>query len=494
MLESPRVQLVPDGLERDDGLGRWRPVIAAAPDAASRPVIAPTAPGSEAQTLRRWTGEGRAAGLAGVFYDNRDGGHSRLNPLRFPQLTYITYGEGLPGAPESHRSLAHQFLFPGPVLGNASLAITRGPAQRSLPRLAMTSAWAVRQAALNYEHNHLYVYPGHRDVRDGRDILPAMLPYFVISYGSSRSDQPLVETLALSLASLTPATRQRLEQERLLAPTLVMLLRRSMQGVTDYLAPHAHPGALHRRNMRPGLAMAMAQALTPETIPPMVRLRVLEDSFAASAGLSRRSEALFDSPGAIARLWRGWEGRHEMTLSAASTRDPNDRALQFHWVVVSGDPQKVRVTPLDDAARRVQLQVDWHDTPFVPWSGAQSRSRVEIAVIAWNGVHYSAPAFVTVAFPTHEHRVYAPGPDGAPQLVSIDYDAAGRDVPFDPQLWWTASWTDEAIRDDLGRVIGWRRIGRDGTERVVTPADGGTGYNLTRNNAGVPILQDLSTP
>ncbi|MBK5927369.1 hypothetical protein [Rhodobaculum claviforme] len=486
-VQARTVTLEAAAMTHDPVLMRWRAEIAPAPGSADLPVLAPAASGSEVRQLRTWVAQGSAAGLGGVFYDNRDRGHSRLDLRRFPQITHVAYDESL-RARGDDRSLAHRFLFPGPVLGNASLAVTQGVTARSLPRLAMTSPGGPMAAATGYMRNHLYVYPGHRDVRDGVDVLPAMLPYFVISYGSSGSDQPVLDTLALSLASLRPATRARLEEERLLAPALVMLLRRSLQGAPEYLSPAAHPAAIERNRLRPGVAMAAAQAMTPDTIPPLVQLRVLEDGFAADAGLARRSEVLFDTPAAVARLWRGWEGRREMVVSTAATRDPNDRPLEVHWIVVSGDPDKVRIEPLDPAGRRARVVVDWHDTPFVPRHGGLERARVEIAVIAWNGAQYSAPSFVTVAFPSHQRRVYEDGGADGPRLVSVDYDAEARGGTFDPLLWWRAPWTDTAIRDDLGRLIGWRRTGRDGTSRVVTASVAG-GYTMAAGEDGLPALR-----
>ena len=485
-LRAPAVTLSADDLTRDLALRRWRAAVAPAPEAAEMPVLAPDATGTQARQLRSWVAGGTAAGLTGVFYDNRDGGHSRLDPGRFPQMSHIVYDEGLRDQ-GAHRSLAHNFLFPGPVLGNASLAVTGGASARSLPRLAMTTPDAPMAAAVGYLNNHLYVYPAHHDVRGGVDVLPAMLPYFAISLGSSHSDRPVVELLAMALASLRPETRARAEAEGLLAPTLTMLLRRSLQGVTDYLGPEAHPSAIQRNRLRPGVAMAAAQALRPEDLPPVVLIRVLEESFGEAAGLLGRSERLFDTPAAIARLWRDWSGRQEMVVSAAATQDPNGRALEFHWVVLSGEPGAVRITPLDPAGRRARLEIDWHSTPFTPPSGGPSRNRVEIAVIAWNGVQYSAPSFVTVAFPAHQRRVYGPDASGVPQLLSVDYDAAAREERFDPALWWQAAWRDTAIRDDLGQIIGWRRTEADGASQLITPPDFGS-YSLRNPSSATPTL------
>jgi hypothetical protein len=171
-----------------------------------------------------------------------------------------------------------------------------------------------------------------------------------------------------------------------------------------------------------------------------------------------------------------------MVVSTAGTRDPNDRPLTFHWLLLAGDPERVRIRPLDAAGRRARIEVDWHDAPFASPARDEEGARVEIAVIAWNGARYSAPAFVTVAFPAHQERVYAPGPDGRMQLASVDYDARRRESPFDPVLWWEARWRDEPLRDAAQRQIGWRRTPRGGAPALVLDDRPGT-YELqiTRN-------------
>jgi hypothetical protein len=490
---SPEVTVTGEALTPDNRLGRWRADIAVPPDAATNPVLDPRAEGAEAGFLRRWMRQGTAAGLAGVFYDNRDNGHSRLDPRRFPQLAHIRYGRDLRER-QMHRSLAHELLFPGPVLGNASLAVTAGIYARSLPRLAMSSQHAITQAFVGYASNHLYVYPGHHDVgHDRGDILPAMVPYFAISEGSSGTDRPVLDALALALASMQPATRARMEEAGLVAPTLTMLLRLGLNGADGYLEPAAHPPAIHRSRLRRGAMMAAAQAMAPDEIPPMVTLRVLIEDFAEAAGLDGRSERLFDTPSAVARLWRGWDWTRSMVVSTAGTRDPNGRPLEFRWVLVSGDPERVRIVPLDADGRRARIEIDWHDAPFVPEPGAEPRSRIEIAVIAWNGAWHSAPAFVTVVFPAHEERAYAPGPDGVMRLASVDYDARRRSVEFDPQFWWEARWRDEPILDAALQRTGWRRVLRDGSAVEVSDAAPGS-YELRQRGRWPPRLQWTSAP
>lgn len=431
--------------------------------AAARPLIAPADMRPEAALLRRLAARGLAAGLAGVFYDNRDRGHSALPPESFPQLTRLLYPPALVARGLDY-GLAGTLRLPAIVLGNSSTAVTSQPAWRSQARLAMTTPGGPARAAADYGANALYLYPEHRD-HDAADLYPAAWPYTLTSQGSSGSDRPFLQAVALILAAFRPDTRARLQALGLVAPTVQMVLRRAQTGVRrrgDYLSGAAHPSAFDNRALAPAAMIALANSLTPDAIPPLIELAVLDEGFSPRAGLLGQSERLFDTPQAIARLWRGPAFRREMTLSAAGTTDPNGRPLRFDWVLLRGDPARVTITPLDAAGTRARVTLDWHEPRPAPRAFSAEgepplTSRVDIGVFAWNGAADAAPAFVSVTFPTHEARRYAPAPNGTMRLSEVDYDALGRGAYYDPALWWSAPWTDRFAYDASGTLTGWTR-------------------------------------
>ena len=192
------------------------------------------------------------------------------------------------------------------------------------------------------------------------------------------------------------------------------------------------------------------------------RLWVEKEDFASSAGLLGRGEQLFTTPSAIARIWRDFAWEREMVVDAGQTKDPNGRPLQFHWRVVRGEPGKVIIEPEDEEGRRARIRIAWHDDYLVPGQrpGATSSrltSRVDIAVFADNGVNISAPAFISVVFPTQQQRNYEADEDGAMRLISLDYDAESRGAPYDPILFWSAPWVDRFHYDSEGQLTGWTR-------------------------------------
>lgn len=464
----------------------------------SLPPVAPDAQIPGATQLRSLVARGVSQGFAGLLYENRDRDHSPLPRSLFPGLGHVVYGPTLRQAGWDY-GLATRIVFPGPLIGNSSTALTAGPQQRSQMRFAMTTAQGPETAFAHYQANSLYIYPEHRD-HDEADLYPANWPYTVNSQGSSGSDQGFMRALLMTLAAFPADTRAALEREGLIAPTLQMILRRNLDTVNtaaDYFTGRAHSTAMDQARLRPGRMIAQAAALTPERIPPMVRLRVIRDPFLVTGDLVGRTEHLFTTPSAIARIWRTPDWSREIELSAEDTRDPNGRPLTFRWAVLRGDPERVQITPLDAAGTRARIRLAWHDAypapPRLPGEGApRMTSRVDIGVFADNGAEISAPAFLSISFPTHQQRVYAPGPDGITRLVSVDYDAAARGATYDPLLHWTAPWRDEFHFDPAGYFLGWTRFGRTGwTEKFRSDgrrSDGRAVEYILPDRPGVQIV------
>ena len=258
--------------------------------------------------------------------------------------------------------------------------------------------------------------------------------------------------------------------------------------------------------------MSLAKAVAADAIPPQVRLAVLEEDLGQPGvdffgdGLS---EQLFDTPAAVARVWRSKAGRRSILVSAAETRDPNGRDLAFDWRLLQGDPAKVRIEPMGDGST-ARITLDWHDPFPVSEDDPTPTARVDVGVFAHNGAHDSAPAILSWYCPPTETRSYAPAPEGAaPRLVAIDHADEGRAQAYaDPLLVPRADWRDEFAPDAAGRVTGWTRH-REGREAEAFTADGArildrdpaglpsrveaVAYPLGRDAAGRLVVEELST-
>lgn len=451
------------------------------------------------ELLRQWWAQGTAAGHGGDLYDNRDGDHSNLPRELFPQLTSVEYAPEA-RALELHWGLAAQLmLHGGVVIGNASVASTTGPFWRSMTRLAYTTPGPLSLLPAQYFANQIYCYPSHRDYQpghngklpDGRDgghgdVFPANTPYVITSLGSSGSDQPFLQAVAATLAAFRPEVKQALTSRGLMAPTVQYVLRRSLNTVNsraDYLSGKAHPPVFDSQHLDPRRMVTLAHELRPDALPPVVILRV-EKEERPQPGRDFfepvDSEELFTTAAAIARVMRSTQLRRSMVLNATGSRDLNQRPLRFHWVLLQGDPRKVRLRTLDDAGSRAEIQVEWH--PRFPIAGppGMAANRVDIGVFADNGVHLSAPAFVTWYCPDNQERLY----DQEGRIRSVTYTGEFEPGNYaDPVIIPVRSWRDEYHYDAHGRLTGWTRW-RGGVNEDFTPRGE---LIIKKDAAGLPL-------
>lgn len=425
--------------------------------------------------LARLHFEGRAAGNHGDLYDNLDRGHSGFGASAFPQLTRVVYGTTARAAGLDY-GLADRILFDAPVIGNSSTALTSGPLWRSQPRFGLTAVTdGPARLARIYMSGALRVYPEHRDHDpEHGDTLPANTPYYLLSQGSSGSDRKHLEALAMILAGFRSDTKAALKRAGLIAPTLQMVYRRGRRGMDTaaaYLSGPAHPTAFPAEGIDLAAMVARANALTPDEIPPLVRLAV-ESETQAHEGLDffgeGLSETLFDTPAAIARVWRSAAGRREMVVSVAGTRDPGGRPLRFHWVLLQGDPARSRIEPLDAGGHRARIRLDWQSARPAPGRADILSPRIDIGVFADNGACLSAPSFISVLLPAHETRAYETGPGGGPRPLRID--RAARDRYVDPLVFPATEWRDDYRYNADGSPQGWDRHAGDEVTRY--DADG----------------------
>jgi hypothetical protein len=321
------------------------------------------APEDPLAALQQLVARGRAAGNVGDLYDNRDRGHSTLDPGNRVQLARVAYGPEAQAAGIDY-GLNTQILFDAPTFGNSSTALT-GPLWRSQPRFALTTPGGAMRLWQLYANNHIYVFPEHQDhdppAEGGHgDLIPANTPYMLISQGSSGSDKPFLRAVQAIFAAFTPEVKARLVEERLVAPTVQQVFRRGLAGVGEdgYLGPRAHPSVFRAEDIDLAAMIRLAQKMQADQIPPVVTLRMLTETPPnPSIFADGTNEILFDTPSAIARVWRAADAERQFEMLAEAT-DPNGRPLEFRWIVLRGDADRIRIEPLDrtgaraDAGRR----------------------------------------------------------------------------------------------------------------------------------------------
>ena len=250
------------------------------PEAPAAPVLPRQRPATAAyDLLAEHARRGRAAGNHGDLYDNRDRGHSRLDARRRTRSSPRSSTPPPPAPPTSTTGSPTGCCSRRSTFGNSSTAITGGADWRSLPRLALTRPDGTGPMRLwqNAAANQLYVYPAHRDYDEERgDLFPANTPYVLVSRGSSGSDQPLLEAVAMILAAFRPDTKAAAAEAGLIVPTVQMVFRRSLQTVRsreDYFSGAAHPAAFEGHTINLARMVSLANSIATDAIPPRVRDR-----------------------------------------------------------------------------------------------------------------------------------------------------------------------------------------------------------------------------
>ena len=257
----------------------------------------------------------RREGFFNALYMNRDAGHSQFSPTGHVAISRVLFeAEG------RQRGLDLDFpnvLFPYPVFGNCSRALTVGAYWRSLPRAMTTTArhWLPLMQRF-YLSNQLWVFPANNDcppIGQMGDVFPSVTPYWVTTAGRSWSDLPYLKAALAACEAMQPGARDEMLRLGLMAPTLQALLRKSLRGVRsedDYLTAKAHPTAFPAGGVDTARLKALAAALTADSIPPIVPLNVAFGRPSENAG---GSEILYATPFAYAFVLG--EGDDERTFA-----------------------------------------------------------------------------------------------------------------------------------------------------------------------------------
>ena len=418
--------------------------------------------GPEAQTIRQWQQERTSAGNQGLLYANRDNNTMPLDITRFPGLLRLGYSQEMIdrelniGLPNSLFVVENSNMLL-PVIGHSSMGYMNSPYWRSQPRAVCGDP---RQTALQSAlllGNQLFFYPAYSDYDPGTgDLFPANTPTCFAVAGANSAEQPFVEAAFAALAALRPETRAELSRTGLLMPTLQMLFRasqRTLKNREDYLTGIAHPPVFQAANLDTAKLVQMAHALTTNDLPPIVVLNVRsETQMIPDRDFFDilRSEQLFDSPLAVARIFRGAARTRTLEIRTQCRRTD----AKLHWVVLQGDPAKVTFTPCATNSSLMKLTVAYHN-PFPTPIGNGKRimtARVDIGIIAETATGFSVPSFVSFCFLGNEQRTYAD--DG--RIVSIDYTRR-QTVYTDPLMSYARNWKDSYLYDAKNNMTGWMR-------------------------------------
>lgn len=439
------------------------------------------------QRIQAWYDEGEAAGNVGDFYENRDGGHSKLKLERFAQFTSLKYDQELKKRGADYGAKV-KIVNERPTIINASLAMLGKTLGRSMARLILHNPELAPELYTQYRMSDICFYPEHKD-HDPKlgDLFAVNTPYLIISQGSSGSDRPFMNAVAQTLASFRPAVKERLHQRGMLAPTIQMILRWSNRGVgnaENYLTGVAQPTVFHKNKLNPEAMVEMAHAMTMDCLPPLAMIRMTaetEPQLGVDYFDSDVDEKLLDTPCAIGRIARNLNHSRTFRVSAADSFDIHNRPLNYHWVVLRGNEDKIDIRPLNASKTEAEITIAYHPVTTSAGKPSITSHRVDIGVFVDNGEYCSPPAFISIWYPPNEQRVYSE--DG--RLLEVDYQPLAEvGHVADPSLLFDKPWTDAYDYNAEGKLTGWTRRYDDGRPEERFNAQGS---RLDANNAATVV-------
>lgn len=421
------------------------------------------------------------AGHEGDYYHNADSLHTNLaNPSTdHPGLTIMTPTRGAVTSVYTDKV----------VVGNASLAYHH-PWVGKVALVTIQRYWFAKSqyhasvAYNQYRNNNAYWYVEHQ-CHDSRDNLHTQTAAVSNSQGSSTSEMDEVKKFLFTLAAFRSDTKQKLKQHGLLMPTIQMISRRTrVSSDNDYLTGKAHPNAFDDFNNGPAMEQ-MAAEMPPSTVPPMIQLQVVTDTFTGTRGVdifqSSITQRLYDTPVSISRIWKNRNYTNRIMVNASESFDANGLPLTYHWVVLRGNPAHVRINPQNTEGSIVEIEVDYHPETVIPGS-TRLTNLVSVGAFVHNGHYYSAPGFVTSYTLPSEQRSYD---TESGRLLETSYQTRPvlqllPEIDGVPQ-----GWSKDVFHyNNQGQLNGWTRF--KGEDRYdFTPE----GYQIiVKNNQNEPEL------
>ncbi|MBQ7189629.1 MAG: hypothetical protein IJR99_09470 [Kiritimatiellae bacterium] len=420
--------------------------------------------------IRAWMADETASGNFGDIYLNQDRGHSKLEVTNFPGLTPFFYEKD--AQKENLDTQMPRILFPNPVLGNCSMAMTDGPYWRSLPRAMLSNPFLSQLSVQMFLNNQMWFYPAHKDYTAATgDVFPANMTFIMVSQGSSFTDKPFLRAFAAALAAYRPKIKQSLTAQKLLFPTTAALFRYSLRTVKTpeaYYTGAAHPVVFNSKNMDVDKLVELAHNLTLEEVPPLPFVHVIQEQGCTNGvdyfEQQELSEGFCPTPLNVSRIARNVRIRdRKIAIRAEAISLQGKPPIRFRWAVLQGDPKKVRIHPTKEDASEVEITVTEHTA--VPKQADRpdvfASTRIDIGCFAQGpGKYASLPAIYSVYYLPNEMRTYRE--DG--QIQSVDYTNPSH-AYADPSLTLPKLWKDEYHYTKDGVCTGWTRtFGKKTTE------------------------------
>ena len=337
---------------------------------------------------------GVADGNSGDLYMNRDGGHSRLVVTNYPGVTEVKLDKV---GRERRMDLDFPNIrFPYPTFGNCSRAYVGDSFWRSIPRAMMTtSARNLRTMATLYMDNQVWVFPANADfppVGTNGDVFASVTPYWLVTQGRSWSDQYYLRAALDASRSFNQAVKREIVGRRLLAPTIMTLIRKSLKGVKDeddYLTEKAHPTCFPPNGLDLARLKKLAADMRVPAIPPVVRI------VRFGAPVEKKPE--------IPEL------TYLTPFAAAFVLRSPDEKRSFAFVVDGAPEVAYRIVHDPAGAAKIEEQKGVAALVSIDRTKLSGTTRVDLAVFGRNpGTGWGAPTYVSFSVVDMDAPYYDP--------------------------------------------------------------------------------------
>ena len=310
-----------------------------------------------------------------IWHENRDQGHTNYG-VHFDNIIQST---GF--------SLNTNEFYPGSiVLANSSTASapteSTGSQTRSIDDIELYWYFAQRQ----WREGYMFFCPEHMDY-DARDWFKINNPYHVVSQGSSGSEgEELLRCLAI-IKAIRPEVLQWMIDNKRVGDILTYLMRSNQFG--GYLDPLVHLPVVNNWSASQA-DLDLASSLTISTLPPTLFIKVLNDSLDQRNqwGQPLTTYVRTDEVVGLKRIDNSPTRILEVELIGSKP------GMIYHWIKVQGE-SSISFPNIGNTRATITIPLQSNISVLAQDGHTTISNRVDICAVAYDGLHYSAPIFIS---------------------------------------------------------------------------------------------------
>ena len=344
--------------------------------------------------INAWYEEGTAAGLWQDTFRSFDDGHSSLRQV-YPQLTFLE-------AIRTYHDPCGGIFGPRVTVGVQSLGVRDGGTWAVADYAARSAIRAAHETGsvnpvqsqsfyrLLYERNFLLVAPAVGSFADTADRFRFLSPFYLHSVGRSGTDARLLKPLVFAAAALPPDLKTRMLRQGLYVPTLLWLFKGQFgSGIRDESA-HRPAYSLPAEawsdsvDQSPFLDGLVETARSLRHIPPVARTVI--DARLTRADYEHPPYAEITPYGFFGALRRG--ETVELTVDLRRSWVDKGQSIREYFAELLRGPGSIGFLNPEHSLLRFRI----------PWTSTTDPAgiRTDVLLLVNDGVHDSAPAYVSV--------------------------------------------------------------------------------------------------